>query len=158
MVELSITMISEQLPQTRDQMDIIAKRFNSRFVYRWERVIEFLKLHYTLSQRRDSEYWCDNQLASSTPERLAELLELWKYQPPSRYEFIENVEVFPSTSYQYILYGMSHHTQARKHQTLFENSRIAAQLFEKVQLQKQQYLQGLPTNRALINHYCQQSK
>ncbi|WP_441002219.1 tryptophan halogenase family protein [Pseudocolwellia agarivorans] len=156
MIELSITMISEQLPQTRSQMSILAERFNKRFSYRWERVIEFLKLHYTLSQRRDSDYWCDNQLSSSTPVRLAELLELWKYQPPSRYDFTENEEIFPSASYQYILYGMSQHTQVREHQTLFENQVIAEQLFNKVQQQKQQFLQGLPTNRALINHYCQQ--
>ncbi len=156
MIELSITMISEQLPQTRNQMDILAKRFNSRFIYRWERVIEFLKFHYVISKRRDSEYWCDNQLPSSIPDRLAELVELWKHQPPSRYDFIENEEVFPSASYQYILYGMSRHTQPRKYQTLFESNPIAEKLFNKVQQQKQQFLQGLPTNRALINHYCQQ--
>jgi len=155
MIELSITMISEQLPKTRKQMDILAKRFNSRFTYRWERVIEFLKLHYVLSERRDSQYWCDNQLSSSIPERLAELIELWKYQPPSRYDFIQNEEVFPSASYQYILYGMSRHTQPCEHSTLFENSNIAEQLFKKVEQQKQQYLQGLPKNRALIEHYCQ---
>lgn len=156
MVELSITMISEQLPQNRKQMDITAKRFNSRFNYRWQRVIEFLKLHYTLSQRRDSEYWCDNQSTSSIPDRLAELIQLWKYQPPSRYDFIENEEVFPSASYQYVLYGMGHVTSPRTHQTLFENNDIADQFFAKVQLQKQQFSEGLPTNRALINHYCQQ--
>jgi len=155
MIELSLTMISEQLPKNREHMDIIAKRFNSRFSYRWERVIEFLKLHYILSQRRDSEYWCDNQLISSIPERLSELAELWKYQPPSRYDFIQNEEVFPSASYQYILYGMGRHTDTRDYSTLFENNVIAEQLFKKVEQQKQQFLQGLPKNRALIEHYCQ---
>ena len=155
MIELSITMISEQLPQTRQQMDITAKRFNSRFSYRWQRVIEFLKLHYVLSQRRDSDYWRDNQEAASIPDRLAELIKLWRYQPPSRYDFIENEEVFPSASYQYVLYGMGYHTQSHQHQTLFENNKIAEQLFAKVQLQKQQFQQGLPTNRELINHYWQ---
>lgn len=156
MVELSITMISEQLPQTRKQMDIIAERFNSRFSYRWQRVIEFLKLHYMLSARRDSEYWRDNQLTSSIPERLSELMQLWQYQPPSRYDFIENEEIFPSASYQYVLYGMGHYTQPRAYQSLFENSQLAEQLFAKVQHQKQQFIQGLPTNRALIDYYCQQ--
>jgi 2-polyprenyl-6-methoxyphenol hydroxylase-like FAD-dependent oxidoreductase len=156
MIELSITMISEQLPQTRQQMDILAKRFNSRFTYRWQRVIEFLKLHYVLSARRDNEYWRDNQLASSIPDRLAELIQLWKYQPPSRYDFIENEEVFPSASYQYVLYGMGYHTQPHEHQTMFENQRRAEQLFARVQTQKQQFVQGLPTNRALIDYYCQQ--
>jgi 2-polyprenyl-6-methoxyphenol hydroxylase-like FAD-dependent oxidoreductase len=156
MIELSITMISEQLPQTRGQMDIVAERFNSRFSYRWQRVIEFLKLHYILSARRDSEYWRDNQLASSIPERLAQLMQLWQHQPPSRYDFIENEEVFPSASYQYVLYGMGYYTKPRAHQSLFENKQLAEQFFAKVQHQKQQFLQGLPTNRALIDYYCQQ--
>ncbi len=155
MIELSITMISEQLPQNRRQMDIIAKRFNSRFTYRWQRVIEFLKLHYVLSARRDTDYWCDNQLASSIPERLAELLELWQHQPPSRYDFVENEEVFPSASYQYILYGMGFHTQGRNYTSQFDNSALAAKIFANVVQQKQQFQQGLPTNRALIDHYCQ---
>jgi 2-polyprenyl-6-methoxyphenol hydroxylase-like FAD-dependent oxidoreductase len=156
MIELSITMISEQLPQTREQMEITAERFNSRFNYRWQRVIEFLKLHYILSARRDSEYWRDNQLENTIPERLSQLIQLWKYQPPSRYDFIENEEIFPSASYQYVLYGMGFQTQARMHNTSFENKQLAEQLFAKVQTQKQQFAQGLPTNRALIDYYCQQ--
>lgn len=158
MIELSVTMISEQLPQTRQQMDIVAKRFNSRFNYRWQRVIEFLKLHYVLSQRRDSAYWRENQAAASIPERLTELLELWKYQPPSRYDFIENEEIFPSASYQYVLYGMGFETLSRDYQTQFENNQLAMNLFANVQTQKQQFLQGLPSNRALIEYYCQQQK
>jgi 2-polyprenyl-6-methoxyphenol hydroxylase-like FAD-dependent oxidoreductase len=157
MVELSITMLSEQLPQNRQQMAIVAKRFNSRFTYRWQRVIEFLKLHYVLSARRDSDYWCDNQLPASIPERLTELLKLWQYQPPSRYDFIENEEVFPSASYQYILYGMGFNTQARKYPSHHDNSALAAKVFANVQQQKQQYQQGLPSNRALIDHYGQRS-
>ncbi len=156
MIELSTTMLSEQLPQTREQMEIASKRFNSRFTYRWQRVIEFLKLHYVLSERRDSEYWNDNQLSTSIPDRLSELISLWKYQPPSRYDFIENEEVFPSASYQYVLYGMHFKTQQRAHNTLFENKQFAQQLFDKVNTQKQQFLLGLPTNRSLINHYYQQ--
>lgn len=158
MIELSVTMISEQLPRTRQQMAIVAKRFNSRFSYRWQRVIEFLKLHYILSARRDSDYWCDNQLASSIPERLTELIALWKYQAPSRYDFIENEEVFPSASYQYVLYGMGFKTLAREYQSQFENNQLATNLFAQVQSQKQQFLHGLPTNRTLIDYYCQQQK
>jgi hypothetical protein len=48
--------------------------------YRWERVIDFLKLHYVLSQRRDTPYWRDNTDPAKAPERLAELLTLWQHQ------------------------------------------------------------------------------
>ena len=69
LVELSAAMIAEQLPANRGVMDLVAKRFNDKFLYRWDRIIEFLKLHYILSQRRDTEYWRDNCEASSIPEQ-----------------------------------------------------------------------------------------
>ena len=51
LVELSAAMIAEQLPANRKTMDLVAKRFNDKFLYRWDRIIDFLKLHYILSQR-----------------------------------------------------------------------------------------------------------
>ncbi len=54
LIELAAAMISDEMPATRAAMDIVARRFNDSFEYRWDRVIEFLKLHYVLSQRSDA--------------------------------------------------------------------------------------------------------
>ena len=78
LVELSAEMISEQLPATRETMDIVAKRFNEKFRYRWDRVIDFLKLHYVLTERRDSDFWMDNRDAV-VPDSLQEVLALWRH-------------------------------------------------------------------------------
>src|SRR5678815_58030 len=56
LVELSAAMLSDEMPATREAMDIVARRFNDFFTYRWERVIDFLKLHYLLSRRTDTPY------------------------------------------------------------------------------------------------------
>ena len=48
MVELSRRHPRDELPATRADMDIVARRFNATFSYRWARIIEFLKLHYVL--------------------------------------------------------------------------------------------------------------
>lgn len=151
MIELSATMITDELPVTRNHMAIIAKRFNDRFEYRWQRIIDFLKLHYILSQRRDSQYWRDNQQPESISDQLKTLVELWQYQPPSRYDFIQNEEVFPSASYQYVLYGMGFETQKRPTLTKFQVDPLAEKVIAEVQNQKAQYLNGLPTNRTLLN-------
>jgi 2-polyprenyl-6-methoxyphenol hydroxylase-like FAD-dependent oxidoreductase len=151
MVELSSTMISEELPVTRSHMDIIAKRFNDRFNYRWQRIIDFLKLHYILSKRRDSQYWQDNQKSESISEQLQELIKLWEYQPPSRYDFIQNEEVFPSASYQYVLYGMGFETKRRPNPRKFEAKPIAKKTVAEVQANIDKFLTGLPTNRVLLN-------
>ncbi len=50
------------MPANREVMDIVAERFNANTMYRWGRIIDFLKLHYVLSKRRDTAFWRDNML------------------------------------------------------------------------------------------------
>lgn len=156
LVELSCSMLSEELPVSRQHMEIVSNRFNQRFQYRWDRVIEFLKLHYVLSERLDSDYWVENKLPASIPPRLADLLKLWHFQPPSRLDFIQNEEVFPSASYQYVLYGMGFTTHPRATEKRSADLAIARQLFSENQNKIQQFVAGLPSNRELI-HYLTQS-
>jgi len=106
LVELSAKMITNEMPMTRKTMEIAAQRFNRTFRYRWEKVVEFLKLHYVLSSRSDTQYWIDARSPESIPDGLNDLLELWRYRAPSSYDFQSVEEVFPSASYQYVLYGM----------------------------------------------------
>ena len=82
MVELAAKTLAEELPADRSVMSIVAKRFNDRFLYQWQSIIEFLKLHYVLSKRGDTDYWLDNRASSTTPPALRESLELWSYQTP----------------------------------------------------------------------------
>jgi len=155
MIELSATMLCEELPVNSEHMEIIASRFNDRFHYRWQRTIEFLKMHYVLSQRRDTVYWRENQLHESIPERLQQLLSLWRHQPPSRYDLIQNEEIFPSASYQYVLYGMNFETKNRTNQRKIDNVNLAIDIFKNNETKLTQYLAGLPSNRDLIDQICQ---
>ncbi len=104
-IELSLDALLDGFPATRGAMDRHAARFNDLFRYRWDRIVEFLKLHYVLS-RRDQPYWRAYRDPASIPPRLADLLALWRDQPPSRADFPQVDEVFPAASYQYVLYGM----------------------------------------------------
>ncbi|MCW9016217.1 MAG: tryptophan 7-halogenase, partial [Kangiellaceae bacterium] len=61
LIELAAAKISQELPANRAVMKITSKRYNDLFLYRWDRIIDFLKLHYILSQREDSDYWIDNR-------------------------------------------------------------------------------------------------
>src|SRR6185437_6987097 len=67
LIELTADFISTMMPATRENMDIVAKRCNETTHYRWERIIDFLKLHYILSQRTDSKFWIDNRDPGSIP-------------------------------------------------------------------------------------------
>jgi hypothetical protein len=150
LVELSAALISDDMPATREAMDIVARRFNDTFRYRWERVIDFLKLHYVLSRRDDTAYWRDNR--NTVPERLAEMLTLWRHRPPSRNDFYRIEEVFPAASYQYILYGMGFHSEPGGGLRRAGNAEVADSYFREAAALTAKMLPALPSNRELIDH------
>jgi tryptophan halogenase len=151
LAEMSAAMVSDDMPATRAAMDIVAARFNEAFAYRWERVIDFLKLHYVLSRRRDSDYWRENTDAAQVPARLADLLTLWRHRAPSRSDFNRIEEVFPWASYQYVLYGMGFNT-AFFGVVRPEQAGLADGYFRESATLTHKMLGGLPSNRDLINH------
>lgn len=152
LIELSARMIAEDMPPTRDLMDVVARRFNERFRCRWGRIIDFLKLHYVLSRRDDSDFWIDNRRPESVPGRLQELLALWRFRPPSSRDFPEIEEIFPAASHQYVLYGMGYLPDQDSHPRRLDDPQDAAQCIREVAQQTRKYLAGLPSNRALIEH------
>ena len=154
LVELSAAQLAGDMPATRDAMDIVARRFNEAFSYRWERVIEFLKLHYLLSARGDSAYWHDNRAAASVPQRLRELMQLWRHRPPSRYDFNRTEDVFPSASYQYVLYGMRFKPEACTGVRPGDGAR-AEEYFTEAGKLTRKMLRALPSNRELLDHIRQ---
>jgi hypothetical protein len=153
LVELSAAWLADDLPATRTQMDTIAARFNEAFTYRWERIIEFLKLHYVLSKRTDSAYWHDHRAAHTQSPRLRELLALWRTRAPTHRDFPRIEEIFPSASWQYVLYGMGFRPEfgarasdlpERADQYFREAARLTARM-----------LPQLPANRAMLDHIRQ---
>jgi flavin-dependent dehydrogenase len=151
LVELSAQMISDQLPQSRDVMDIIAKRFNETFLYRWGKIIDFLKLHYILSKRTDNAFWTDNRDPQSIPKSLKESMALWKYRAPADYDFTSNNEVFPAASYQYILYGMGFKSDYSQTAYALDDIDFAQYNFTQNKKLTDKALSMLPKNRELID-------
>lgn len=151
MIEAAATMISAELPATRDVMDIIARRFNQRFTYYWDTTIDFLKMQYALTKRTDTEYWQDCVREDSIPDRLRELLYLWRRQVPNRHDFPLAEEMLPAASWQYILYGMGFVTDDRATARRSNDAAIFERYVKEVREIAQRYIQHLPSNRDLIN-------
>jgi flavin-dependent dehydrogenase len=153
MIELSATMIAEQLPKTKNTLSIIEKRFNETFTYRWERVIEFLKLHYIVSNRT-TPFWQDNKKTASIPTRLQEQMALWQYNVPTQLDFNRIGEVFQAASYQFVLYGSKFRTES-----LFTiDPAISSFMTENItqnKLRTDKLLSTLPSNRELIEQIHQ---
>jgi tryptophan halogenase len=153
LIELSAKFLKDHLPIAKGDMDTIAKKFNQRMDLHWKNIIDFIKLHYVLSERTDSDYWLSHRDPSTIPESLQRSLSIWKNRSPWHpdVEFAESL--FPPSSYQYILYGMGF-----KSKTGLANKRSADRerkyvedLLNKKQAELHKLCQHLPTNRKLLS-------
>ena len=152
LIEQSAGMIADQLPRDRQIMDATAKRFNSKMQHHWNRIVEFLKLHYVTSARDDDDYWRDNRSPASWPESLRDKLALWQQQTPWHDDAPRIDELFPSASYQYVLYGMGFRPtyDVREHSLQNEARARADRLFHETRSKTQQVATLLPDNRTLL--------
>jgi|TARA_B110000914_G_C15502114_1_gene466371 tryptophan halogenase len=151
LVELGATMIADELPADRSDMDRVSKRYNDRFQYRWDQIIDFLKLHYVLSTRTEP-YWVDHRHPRSIPESLTSLLQTWAYRPPWHHEGYHKDEMFPSASYQYVLYGMGFRPARTMPQHRHHDQQMASarRTFAEVTKQATRLRTHMPSNRALL--------
>ncbi|WP_105168298.1 tryptophan halogenase family protein [Pseudoalteromonas sp. T1lg23B] len=147
MIELGAQYLCDNLPESDNMMDVVAQRYNDKFKYHWARIIDFLKLHYVLSERDDTPYW-QSMKSDQVPQSLTNLMTLWRHRPPKHGDLDHIDEVFSSASYQYVLYGMGFNT-------LVDNPSITPHinsLFKQVTQVAQQGLDAQPTNRTLLDN------
>jgi tryptophan halogenase len=152
LIEKSAEWLSQQLPRERGAMTVLAKRFNTLTLQRWQEIIDFLKLHYVLTQRQDSEYWQEHQQSASIPESLQDALTLWRTQAPGLYESNQRFELFSSASKQYVLFGMGFSTEQYQYaQIQQKEASLIKRLRNETLHMTEKLLSGLPTNRQFLS-------
>ena len=85
----------------REFNPVLIKTYNQRMTCAYEEVRDFIMLHYTISQRKDTSFWrdcCDINL----PDSLQAMLQMYNESG-----FLEGlkIRVFPESSYYHILSG-----------------------------------------------------
>jgi tryptophan halogenase len=150
MIELSAKSIANLLPSSRHGMRHAARLFNDTFRYRWERVVDFLKLHYVLSRRTDSAFWIDNRDADSIPDSLREGLDYWRHHCPWHDDFSHREEVFSAASYQYVLYGMGWRTETAPWLLSDTGRKVAREKMDETARHARALAGVLPGNRDLL--------
>lgn len=153
LVETAAYLIAHLFPFDGD-MGPVAQRFNDFMRQRYERVVDFVKLHYALTQRTDSAFWRDNTDPASLPAGLRERLAMWRCRPPHRLDFDTDREMYPPSSWQYVLYGMEYPTDMTAQRAAWPRVAEARQEFATLQEVSQRALADLPSHRALVQQMC----
>ncbi|MEP6484958.1 MAG: tryptophan halogenase family protein [Rudaea sp.] len=151
LIEMAAYLIAHLLPSD-GEMDRTARLFNELMDARFLRIFDFIKMHYALSQRRDSPFWIDNTNAASIPDSLQDRLAMWRHRAPHRLDFVTDVEMFLPASWQYILYGMEFRTDIAAMRSAYPNTERAQREFAMIRSMSQHAIADLPDHRALLEH------
>jgi len=153
LIETAAYLVGYLLPD-RGSFEAAARQFNDHMRGRFERIVDFLKLHYALTRRDDSAFWRDNADASSWTPTLRDRLAQWRGRPPHRLDFIADLEMYPPSSWQYVLYGMGYPTDLSHARAAWPRAAEARQEFAMIAQVAQRALADLPDHRTLVEALC----
>ena len=150
MFDASASLLAELLPGRGTDLYSAAQQFNSVMVNAWDRVIDFIKLHYCLSARNDSEFWRMNRASESIPDSLAELLKRWQRRVPRPVDFPNAYGVFSLENYLYVLYGMEYPTDLTDQDSRYLESQRVIDRLKQRDAQLDMLLGKLPKHSELL--------
>lgn len=150
LIEATAKLVAEQLPRNHAGMESAADSINNITKYAWDRVIDFIKLHYCISDREDSQFWLDNRDKSTIPKTLQDKLKTWRYRPPTSSDFFSKYDVFHLENYLYVLYGMNFSTEVLPSEQAAEANK-SYEYFKLQNMKSQEsVIKKLPLHRPLI--------
>ena len=152
LIEQAANRLCQVLPLAADDYEAEARAFNEQMNRQWAQVEEFLQLHYVLSQRSESAYWRDVRSEERVLPELSEKLKKWRRHPVWHADAPRFDELFPSASYQYVLYGMlGRHISPQTHRRSFQSVRDRADSVLHEVKERSNVVQSLPGNREFLN-------
>jgi tryptophan halogenase len=149
LTDFAAGFLADRFPESVEQIPSLEERFNHVMDYAWHRVVDFIKLHYCISDREDSQFWLDNKKPTSIPSILKKRLTLWQTFTPEKEDFFSKFEVFDYDNYLYVLYGMNFKTQLNKNE--IENSDKLKEHAAYITNVSETLNQQLPNHRELLN-------
>lgn len=108
MVDAGVRSLAANFPTNRAAAKVRQKHYNRIFTSRWDNIIDFIKLHYCLTQRNDTDFWREQTDPKTIPASLQEKLETWKHYGATEGDFPNRYDIFSVASWKYIIYGMDY--------------------------------------------------
>ncbi|MCO4798467.1 MAG: tryptophan 7-halogenase [Colwelliaceae bacterium] len=107
LVEIALRTLINLFPWQNNHL-ANADQFNKLMTSQFLGAIDFIKLHYALSNRDDSPFWRDNVDENTFPETLKTFLARCENKVPNVFDLPVGPQCFNIFSYYSVLYGMNH--------------------------------------------------
>lgn len=149
--DFSAELLARNFPKQISDIEKLAPYYNKVIKYTWDRTVDFIKLHYCISDRTDSPFWLDNSNEQTLSDELKERLSRFEISPPNQTDFFSQFDMFDEKNFLYVLYGMNFPTnkstispQEVKHcQQLLESNDALVSETAKQLLNHKDWLYGL---------------
>ncbi len=149
LIEAAAYMLAAFFPRG-GSFEPAADRYSMLMTRRYERIVDFVKMHYYLTQRTDSDFWRDNANARTATDSLLAQLEMWRYRPPGRFDFVFDYETFAPINYQFVLYGMEFKTDLARARGTYPRADFARAVIGRVRQASERAVASLPKHRDLL--------
>jgi tryptophan halogenase len=111
LTDFTADLLAKNFPRQHGDEARLQPHFNRLAQNAWERVIDFVQMHYHLSDRDDSAFWRDCRYGTHLSDLLQERLDTWRLRPPIASDFASRFEMFNVENFLYVLYGMKFPTR-----------------------------------------------
>lgn len=148
-VEISLNRIAKLFSRSGN-LDYMAQQFNRDMTEWFEQTFDFIKMHYCLSRRTDSDFWIDNRNPKSMPDRLCHQLEMWRTRLTNRMDLRQLRPTFGEFSYHQILFGLDFLPDLSGEELTYPLTQRADFQSAKITTQLAHELATLPKHRDLI--------
>ncbi len=149
LADFSASLLAKRFPRTHADISLLNDAYNKKVSYVWDQTFDFIKMHYCISDRKDSAFWLENKAPDSQSEKLQNNLARWQRFSPIREDFDSKFDLFDFDNYLYVLNGMKLGDNKLK-QTPVLMKKISEQK-KRQQYRVKQLLSELPDHRELIN-------
>ena len=149
-VEVSVNRLVKIFSR-RGGLDYMSQQFNRHMTEWFEVVFDFIKIHYCVGRRTDSDFWIDNRKPETMSDRLNHQLEMWRTRPTNETDLGQRRPTFGHASYHQVLFGQDFIPDLTGEDFIYPFKKLAEFRSSQVANRVSQELQSLPSHRDLIN-------
>jgi len=151
LTDFSAELLARNFPRFLQDIEPLASYCNRVVSYSWERIIDFVQMHYYISDRNGSDFWRDNTQTQMLSDTLKERLAMWEIHHPKKSDFFSRFDLFDVDNYLFVLYGMKYITRTKPisaYETQVSQTQLQAvkQLSEKL-------CEALPSHREWLTKF-----
>lgn len=153
LAQTAITRLIKMFPEQGIHQSVI-NEYNRQSKFEYDRIRDFIILHYAVTKRDDSDFWryCRSM---SLPDSLAEKIDIYK-NTASVYR--DNDELFHEASWQQVMFGQGITPQS-VHPVVDKLTPVELMnLLKKIDAGVTQKLAQYPSHHVFIERYCKASE